>query len=79
MARSLPTPVRAKLGISYAVLIVLKRLDWDVHKYVNVGGVHVGHMNLKIKSFVIVCLFVCWGCLGQPVKKCGGFINRSRE
>ena len=78
MAKSLPTPVRAKLGINNAVFIVLKRLDWTVHKYGNVRGVHVGHIKLAIKSVVIVCLCVCWGCLGQPVKKCGGFINISR-
>ena len=59
MARSLPTPVRAKLGISNAVIIVLKWLDWQMHKYDNVEGVPIGHMHLAINFFVIVCLFVC--------------------
>lgn len=49
MAGGLPSPVRAKLGISNAVIIVLRRLDFQIYKYDIVIGVHVGHMKFAIK------------------------------
>jgi hypothetical protein len=51
-------------------MIVLRRLDLQLHKYDNVIGVHVGHMNFAIIFLkLFVCLFVCWATVYANIQR----------